>query len=303
VAEVLGPSAAEEGKLDVMAVSAQRDRKSANAATSPLTKGSTLAPRYEVVAHLSRGDVTDVYDVWSEERDCRCVAKCLRPEFADQRRRARLVREGRLLERFSHPHIVRAYEVLHSPEPILILETLTGETLAHLIARRQRRLPLYEVAVLGLHLCSAIGYLHRQGLLHLDLNPSNIVAECGRAKVLDLSIAQPPGQGRPGVGTRRYMPPEQARGGDLGPAADVWGIGEVLYEAASGQAPFRSLAGSRYDQLERVADPVSAHRRVPTEFAQLVFRCLGADSALRPSVAELAEVLGSLVGGDKDARP
>jgi serine/threonine protein kinase len=278
------------------------DRPSATPATSPLEKGATIAPGYRVVSHLSRGDLTDVYDVWSEERYCRCIAKRLRPESDDQRRRARLVREGRLLQRLGHPHIARAYEIVHAPGPIVILETLTGETLAHLIGRRRRRLSLDEVAVLGMHLCSAVGYLHDQALLHLDLNPSNVVAECGRAKVLDLSIARRPGRGRAGVGTRQYMAPEQARGGELGPAADVWGIGAVLYEAATGQVPFRSLGGSRYDQLERVADQVSAYRRVPPAFAHLVDRSLDADPALRPPVAELAEALGALVGGGGGAR-
>jgi serine/threonine protein kinase len=283
---------------------AQRpDRALATTTASPLRKDSTIAPGYQVVAHLSRGDVLDIYDVWSEERACRCVAKLLRPECANQRRWARLVREGRLLQRFSHPHLVRAYEVVHAPDPIVILETLAGETLAHLIARRRRRLSLYEVAVLGIHVCSAAHYLHRQGFLHLDLNPSNIVAECGRAKVLDLSTAQRPGRRRPGVGTRQYMAPEQTHGDDLGPAVDVWGIGAVLYEAATSQVPFRNLGGSRYDQLERVADPVSAYRRVPPAFAQLVARCLDAEPESRPSVGEVARALSALVGDDGGARP
>ena len=186
---------------------AEAEESDPSAASAPLTKGSSIASGYEVLAHLSRGELTDIYDVWSEERACRCVAKVLRPECAEQRRQARLAREGRLLQRFSHPHIARAYEVLHAPDPIVILETLSGETLAHFIARRRRRLSLHEVVVLGTHLCSAVRYLHHHGLLHLDLNPSNIVAECGRAKVLDLSIARRPGRGRPGVGTRQYMGP------------------------------------------------------------------------------------------------
>jgi serine/threonine protein kinase len=273
------------------------------ATTSPLRKGSTIGPGYQVVGHLGRGDLTDVYDVWSEERACRCVAKLLRPECDDRRRRERLAREGRLLLSFSHPHIVRAYEVVRAPGPVVILETLTGETLAHLIARRHRRISLLEVCVLGIHLCSAVHYLHGKGLLHLDLNPSNIVAESGRAKLLDLSIARRPGRGGPGVGTSQYMAPEQARGGSLASPADVWGIGAVLYEAATGREPFRNLGGSRYEQLERAADPVSSYRRVPPAFAHLVVRCLAPDPTLRPSVAELGEVLGELVGGGGGAQP
>ena len=271
-------------------------------ATLPLKKGSTIAPGYLVVGHLSRGEMTDVYDVWSEERTCRCVAKVVRPECDDRRRRERLTREGRLLLSFSHPHIVRAYGIARGPGPVVILETLTGETLAHLIARHRRRMSLYEVCVLGIHLCYAVHYLHRQGVLHLDLNPSNIVAEIGRAKLLDLSIARQPGSARPGVGTSQYMAPEQARGGSLAAPADVWGIGAVLYEAATGKEPFRHLGGGRFEQLERKADRVSAHRRVPAAFDQLIIRCLEADPAQRPPVAAVAEALGPLIGVDGAAQ-
>jgi serine/threonine protein kinase len=272
-------------------------------ATLPRERGSEIAPGYRVVGHLSRGDVTDVYDVWSEERGCRCVAKVLRPECDDQKRRRRLAGEGRLLQRFSHPHIVRAYEVLRDPEVVVILETLTGETLAHLIARRARRLPLDEVCVLGIHLCSAAHYLHGHGLLHLDLNPANVVAESGRAKVLDLGVAGPPGRVRPGVGTREFMAPEQVRGDAVSAAADVWGIGAVMYAAAAGQAPFRRLSSGRYEQVERAPDPIASHRRVPPAFGKPLMQCLDADPAKRPSVAELAGALAALAGADDIVHP
>jgi serine/threonine protein kinase len=138
-------------------------------------------------------------------------------------------------------------------------------------------------------------YLHRQGLLHLDLKPSNIISDCGLAKVIDLSIAQPPGRGRRGVGTRQYMAPEQASGDLLGEATDVWGIGAVLFEAATGQRPFKAEAGQRYQQLERRADPVRSLRRVPAAFATLVDGCLEPEPARRPTVDELAEALNGLV--------
>jgi eukaryotic-like serine/threonine-protein kinase len=266
------------------------DGASTSGGTFPLGKGSRIAPGYRVIAHLSRGNLTDVYDVWSEERACRCVAKLLRPECRTQQQAAHLVREGQRLQRFSHPHIVRAYEVVEAPEPIVVLETLTSETLEHLIGRRPRRLSLHDIGVLGIHLCSAAHYLHGQGLLHLDLNPSNIVADCGRAKVLDLSVAQPPGPCPADVGTRRYMAPEQTRGGRLGFAADVWGIGAVLYEAATG----------RFEQRGGTVHPVGAYRRLPTAFERLVTRCLDADPASRPSVLELAEALSALVGDEPD---
>ena len=262
----------------------------------PLGVGETLAPGYEVAAHLHRSNNFDVYDVWSEERACRCIAKALCPDLLDDRRtRLGLIREGRLLERLTHPHIVRAYETIKQPHPVLILETLTGATLAYLIDNSYRRLPLSDIVHLGLHLCSALHYLHRRGILHLDLKPSNIVSERQLAKVLDLSVARPPGKGVKGVGTANYMSPEQARGDALGPAADVWGIGMVLFEVAAGEEPFDAYDDeTRYEQLERRAESIRSHRRVPSAFAAAVDACLEPDPAERPMVTDLMETLNEL---------
>lgn len=183
---------------------------------APLQSGHVIAPGYEVIAHLHRSRHLDIYDVWSEEREARCAAKVARPDLLhDADIQHKLIREGSLLERFTHPHNVRAYETLTCPHPVLVLETLDGETLSYPLSRRRQRLPLLGVICLGLHLCSAIQYLHRQGYLHLDLKPSNIVADGGRAKVLDLSLARPPGHFCRGVGTDWYMAPEQACGAVL----------------------------------------------------------------------------------------
>ncbi|MFD7840210.1 serine/threonine-protein kinase [Streptomyces sp. NPDC059761] len=270
----------------------------------PLAPGTRPAPGYEVLAHLARTSWLDLYDAWSEERDCRCVVKVLRPDRRDDARLAeRLVREGRWLQRFTHPHLVRAYETFASPEPLVVLETLTGETLAHLIDRLPRRAAADDVAVLGVQLCSALHYLHGQGLLHLDLKPANVVVESARAKVLDLSVAHAPGIAPAGVGTFGYMSPEQARGGALSAAADVWGIGVTLYELATGDVPFDigdtvdgstatdSAAADWHPQLEEPAPPVCARRRLPPALAAAIDGCLCPDPADRPSVSELSAAL------------
>jgi serine/threonine protein kinase len=256
----------------------------------PLREGESVAPGYEVIEHLKRTRLIDVYDVWSEERDSRCVAKRLRPERADAlaARRA-LVREGRLLAEFTHPHIVRAYETVRRPRPVVILETLSGATLAHMI--EARRLPTADLVHLGIQLCSAMHYLHGRGLLHLDLKPSNIVSAGGQAKVLDLSIARAPGRGRPGVGTRQYMAPEQVRGGRLGEWTDVWGIGAVLFEAATRVRPFGDdgAVGSA-----RRAGPVGERRRLPRALATVIDASLAPEPRARPSVRSLSEALDAL---------
>ncbi len=262
----------------------------------PLEAGEIVAPGYEVIAHLHRSNNFDVYDAWSEERACRCIAKVPCPHRADDPTVSRrLLREGRLLKRLTHPHVVRAYETLKVPRPTLILETLTGQTLEYMVETRRRRLPLRGIIVLGTQLCSVVHYLHRHGILHLDLKPSNIVSEGGLAKVLDLSIARPPGRGQKGMGTLEYMAPEQARGDHLSPATDVWGIGAVLFEATTGELPFDAHEDEvRYQQLERRAEPVRLYRRVPAAFNALVDSCLEPEPARRPTVKELSESLTAL---------
>ena len=264
----------------------------------PLEAGETIVPGYEVIAHLYRSNHLDVYDAWSEERACRVVAKTPRPDRLDDHETVRaLLREGRLLRRFTHPHIVRAYEVLKEPQPVVILETLTGATLAYLIDTRAHRLAISDIVHLGLHLCSALHYLHRQGVLHLDLKPSNIISESRLAKIIDLSIARPPGRGIEYTGTDQYMAPEQVTGDHLSPATDVWGVGAVLWEAATGEEPFNAddedddLWEPTYEQLERRIDPIRSYRRVPAAFASLVESCLEPDPAGRPTIEELMKGL------------
>jgi eukaryotic-like serine/threonine-protein kinase len=132
-------------------------------------------------------------------------------------------REGRLLRRLTHPNIVRVYEVHRD---WLVLETLSGSTLAALPSLEHD-----DAVEMGRQLCSAVGYLHRQGWLHLDLKPSNLIADGGRLKLIDFSIAQRPGRVEPGTGTRRWMAPEQVSGGRLTTATDVCGIGAVMRAA------------------------------------------------------------------------
>jgi eukaryotic-like serine/threonine-protein kinase len=278
---------------------------------APHAPGFAIAPGYRVIEHLSRGRRLDVYDVWSDERECRCVAKTLRPDRADDRSaRRRLDAEGRLLRRLTHPHIVRGYELLREPRPLVIMETLSGETLGHLIEEGADRLAPVELAHLGLQLCSAIQYLHRHRVLHLDLKPSNIVAEAGRAKIIDLSVARRPGPAGGGVGTWCYMAPEQVTGGVLGPAADVWGIGVVLWEAATGQPAFggeededrlpsdsdEELEEELHPQLLRAAAPVRRHRRLPAPLARAIDAALSREPSSRPSLAALAALLEQVPG-------
>jgi serine/threonine protein kinase len=280
--------------------------------SEPLEPGDVLAPGYEVIEHLSRGRTLDVYDVWSSERGCRAIAKALRADRrGDDRARRQLVEEGRLLCELSHPHIVRGYDTLEQPELVVVMETLRGQTLAYLVEEGAGPLDVVDLSHLGLQLGSAIRYLHGRGVLHLDLKPSNVVAEAGRAKLIDLSVARPAGPIEAGVGTWCYMAPEQARGGEVTPAVDVWGMGAVLFEAVTGEPPFDAPDGelsdpdaasptsaadgrvpwdshpASYPQLLGRAARVDELRDLPRELADLVAACLDPEPERRPSIAAL----------------
>lgn len=264
----------------------------------PFAPGARPLAAYEVIAHLRRGNDLDVYDVWSLERSSRCIVKTPRADRLDSSSAVeRLLHEGRLLERLTHPHIVRGYETVEGPIPAVVMETLAGETLSRMLDDRPDGLSPGALAQLGLQLGSAIAYMHRLEILHLDLKPSNVIAEAGRAKLIDLSLARVPGPAPRGVGTWCYLSPEQARGEELGYAADVWGIGATLYEGATGSAPFDEPGDDdapgedEYPQLRRRARRADAGRTLPGELADAIAAALEPESARRP---ELAELMSSL---------
>lgn len=261
------------------------------------------AAGYELLALLHRSNGFDVYDAWSHERRSRVVIKTPRPDRSDdQVLLRRLEREGRLLYGFTHPHIVRGYELLPAPFPAVVTETLSGETLSHLLD--ERRLTAAETSVLGLQLCSALAYLHESGYLHLDLKPSNIVVDAGRAIVIDLSVARPPGEAPPGLGTWCYLAPEQVHGAKLDAAADAWGIGVVLFEAVTGEPAFGGDVDdddqpelADYPQLKVRAAPVRTLRpRLPAALADAIDASLDPDPFRRPTLDELAAHLETVPG-------
>ncbi len=270
----------------------------ATLAVDVLAPGAEIAPGYTVVEHVRRGADLDCYEVWSRERFCRCFAKTPRPDRADRAATVRhLRREARLLCRFSHPHLVRGYE-WH--EPVLITENLTGATLSRLLAE-YGRLDAGDLAQLGLHLCSALRYLHGRGVLHLDVKPGNVVAADGVAKLIDLSLARRPGRSAPGYGTVGYLSPEQLVGARVTEAADVWGLGLVLYEAATGRRAYsapssdpRSRLSAYEASLVRPVKRLRCHRRLPVPVADTVDACRSLRPADRPSLAELGAALETL---------
>ena len=252
--------------------------------------GDEVVPGYEVIAHVRRGHRLDVYDAWSASRESRCVVKVVRPDrIREPHTSFHLRREGEVLRDLAHPHLVRAYEVVHEPQVAVVLETLTGPSLETVLDERGRLAPK-DVAVLGCQVASALRFLHLHNCVHGDVAVGNIILEAGVAKVIDLSLSGPPGPVRPGSGTRGYRAPEQVSGARQSPATDVWGLGAVLHHA---------LLGRTHDEVTgfswRPRPALARGFGLRVDVGRVVERCLDPDPERRLSVNEVAARLGQLV--------
>ncbi|MCU0282705.1 MAG: protein kinase [Candidatus Nanopelagicales bacterium] len=252
-------------------------------------------PGYRLVRLLHRGHSFEVYEAWSLDRDCPVVVKRARPSAAQEAVR-RLLREGRLLRSLTHPHLVRGYEVHRIPRPAIVLETLPGQTLAHLFEAGP--IPARDVVMLGRQLTSVLGYLHGAGLVHADLKPANATLSDGLVRLMDLSLAQAPGPWRRRAGTAGYLAPEQAGRTRVTPATDVWGLGLLLLEAASGEDPFPVGCAGYDEEVGPVAapEPLRARRRAPRGLDDLICAMTAIDPADRIPLPGVRAALWELPG-------
>jgi serine/threonine protein kinase len=191
---------------------------------------------------------------------------------------------------------------LEGPYPHVVLEHLEGPRLSTMV-RRYGPLQPEQVVQLGLQLLSAAHYLAGEGVVHLDIKPSNTIMG-GPPRLIDLSVARSFEQCEritSPVGTDSYMAPEQCTPGEghpIGPAADVWGIGATLYRAAGERAfskgdPESEVPEERWPQLVEPAADLS--RRVDPELENALHSCLALDPADRPSPGELADRLEAVL--------
>jgi serine/threonine protein kinase len=238
-----------------------------------LDEGDEIAPGRTVLRRIGSGRRYEAMLVWDEHRLAVLVAKLLRPDCATDAAALRdLEREAELLATLAHPVVVRGFgAVLDGRFPHLVLEHLEGPTLAELL-RREGTLALEQLLPLGLHVASALHYMAAEGVVHLDVKPSNVVMGAP-PRLIDLSVARTLEEAanlRSPIGTDAYMAPEQrAPDGRLGPAADVFGLAATLRE--------------------------SVPRRTPPELAELLDAGLDPEPANRPTAAEFAGRLEPLV--------
>ncbi|HSJ43940.1 MAG TPA: protein kinase [Euzebyales bacterium] len=194
-----------------------------------LAPGDEIAPGRRVVEPLGRGERYQTYLAFDDHLLTQVVAKVLRADRRDDRRARRgLTAEAQLVASVRHPVIVRDFGVRRDgPWPHLLLEHLEGPALSSLL-RRHGPLPLAQLVPLAVQLGSALHYLRREGLVHLDIKPRNIIMGAP-PRLIDLSVAHTTARAAQldhPVGTDAYMAPEQCRptpAVPVGPPADIWG--------------------------------------------------------------------------------
>ena len=304
-----------------------------------------IVSHYRITGKLGSGGMGVVYQA-EDQKLGRSVALKLLPEATRQDPAAleRFWREARTASSLNHPGICTIYELNDSgDQPFIVMELLQGQSLDKINAQsdkmnRHRQIPYPKLLDLGVQVADALDAAHRKGIVHRDIKPSNIfVSPSGQTKILDFGLAKleaghtiPGGAGEsnpahtkseshpdnlltsPGlaIGTIAYMSPEQARGEILDARSDVFSLGVVLYELATGKHPFAGATTAiTFDRILNYAPtaPITLNPELPVELEDTINKTLEKDRELRlQSAAELRADLKRLqrkISGVSTARP
>jgi serine/threonine protein kinase len=244
----------------------------------PLTPGTRLGP-YEIVAPIGAGGMGEVYKARDPRLGRTVALKVLPPHLAEAERRQRFEREAQAIASLNHAHICVVHDVGHeSGIDFLVMEYIEGETLADRLAKGP--LPLDQLLTYAAQIADALDKAHRQGVTHRDLKPGNVMLTKAGAKLLDFGLAkvhQPTASlsvsigptvsaGGPLtaegwiLGTLQYMAPEQLEGREADARSDIFALGAVIYEMATGRRAFegKSQVSVIAAILEHDPAPISA---------------------------------------------
>ncbi|HEY7258742.1 MAG TPA: Stk1 family PASTA domain-containing Ser/Thr kinase [Gaiellales bacterium] len=264
--------------------------------------GELFDSRYRIERRIGTGGMADVFLARDETLGRRVAIKILAERYSqDAAFVERFRREATAAAGLSHPNIVSVYDRGQAAGTSYIaMEYLNGPTLKDEITSRAP-LPEAEVVNWATQALDALEYAHRQGVVHRDIKPHNMVlTDEGRLKVTDFGIARAANAQQMTevgsiVGTAQYLSPEQARGLDVGPQSDLYSMGIVLYEMLTGELPFTGDSAVEI-AMKQVSDPPPSIRKknrlVSEGLEQVVMRALSKDPALRHrSARQMAEEL------------
>ncbi|MCB9762010.1 MAG: protein kinase [Alphaproteobacteria bacterium] len=257
--------------------------------------------RYALRGQIGRGGMGLVYRAWDPELGREVALKLLfSGQVSDRAQKRRFLREARAVARLRHPHIVEVYDIgEHQGNVFYAMRLIEGENLA----QRLMRGPLTEreATRLALQLARALAHAHAHGLVHRDVKPSNVLLDGGDAVLVDFGLVKDHDEsvvltqdGR-AMGTPAYMSPEQARGelSAIGPASDQYGLGAVLYEALSGEPPFRGATPLEVMRQSAATEPAPLERSgVDPGLARITRRAMA--KAPRDRFADLGELADAL---------
>jgi eukaryotic-like serine/threonine-protein kinase len=263
--------------------------------------GDELAPGLLAWALLGDGRRCETWLAWDLGRWCPVAVKLPRPGQG-ARAVAALAGEAQVAAAVAHPGIRRLLDDrLDRPLPQLVFEYVEGPTLDDALATDGPFHPV-DVLLTGMQLAAALGHLHGRGLAHLDVKPGNVVLRDGRPVLIDLGLARPVGEA-PAGGHRRgsppWMAPEQVRRRPASPGMDLFALGAVLFELATGTQAFDPAdAGPPARRWPQLAGPAPRARgrspEVPAAVDRAVAALLAPDPADRPATA--AQALALLSG-------
>jgi serine/threonine protein kinase len=258
--------------------------------SSEFMPGSQLGP-YSIEAEVGAGGMGRVFRARDTRLNRAVAIKVLREKFS-----VRFEREARAIAQLNHPHICTLHDV--GPD-YLVMELVEGYTLAERL--KSGAIPLKEARTIALQIAEALEAAHEKGIVHRDLKPANVMITRHGVKVLDFGLAKFDGMdatmsGAHVMGTPAYMAPEQIAGQAVGPPSDLFALGLVLYEMATGKRPVPDASpGQALRGSFSGVTPVSKIRAEAGELDGLIARLLAADPTQRPSsAAAVADELRAL---------